>query len=215
VDALALSFSSGWASGINAYLVVLVLGIAERFGNTETLPDALGRTDVLAAAALLFAIEFVADKIPIVDSGWDAISTAIRPTIGAVLGVLLAGDADGLEQAVTGVVGGTTALASHAVKAGSRLAINASPEPLSNIAASLVEDGTVLAVAWFAIEHPEAAAVIAGVLLVLGLVALYVVARLIRRGLQRLQARRRQSSSSASNDASSSAVGRSKRSRDQ
>jgi hypothetical protein len=191
VDALALTFSSGWASGINAYLVVLVLGIAERFGETETLPDALGRTEVLVAAGLLFAVEFVADKIPIVDSGWDTISTAIRPTIGAVLGVLLAGEADGLEQAITGVVGGGTALASHAVKAGSRLAINASPEPISNIAASLTEDAAVLGVAWFAIEHPEAAAVIAGVLLALGLVALYFAAKLMRRGLNRLRRRRR------------------------
>jgi len=190
VDALALAFSSGWASGINAYLVVLVLGIAERVGETETLPNALGRTDVLAAAGLLFAIEFVADKIPIVDSGWDAISTAIRPTVGAVLGVLLAGDADGLEQALTGVVGGGTALASHTVKAGARLAINASPEPFTNIAASLTEDATVLAVAWFAIEHPETAAAIAGVLLVLGLVGLYFAAKLIRRGFDRLRRRR-------------------------
>ena len=191
MDALALAFSSGWASGINAYLVVLVLGIAERFGETATLPDALGRTEVLVAAGLLFAIEFVADKIPIVDSGWDTISTAIRPTIGAVVGVLLAGEADGLEQAVTGVVGGTSALASHAVKAGTRLAINASPEPFSNIAASLTEDATVLAVVWFAIEHPEAAAVIAGVLLATGLVALYFLAKLVRRGLDRLRGRRR------------------------
>lgn len=191
MDALALTFSSGWASGINAYLVVLVLGIAERFGETETLPDALGRTDVLVAAGLLFAVELVVDKIPIVDSGWDTISTAIRPTIGAVLGVLLAGDADGLEQALTGVVGGGSALASHAVKAGSRLAINASPEPLSNILASVTEDATVLAVVWFAIEHPEAAAAIAGVLLVLGLVMLWFVAKLIRRGLRQLRDGRR------------------------
>jgi hypothetical protein len=191
VDSLALTFSSGWASGINAYLVVLVLGIAERFGETETLPDALGRTEVLVLAGLLFAVEFVADKIPIVDSGWDAISTAIRPTVGAVLGVLLAGEADGLEQALTGVVGGSSALASHVVKAGSRLAINASPEPISNIAASITEDATVLAVAWFAIEHPQEAAAIAGVLLLLGLVALYFVAKLIRRGLHRLRGRRR------------------------
>lgn len=191
MDALALTFSSGWASGINAYLVVLVLGIAERFGETETLPDALGRTDVLVAAGVLFAVELVVDKIPLVDSGWDTISTAIRPTIGAVLGVLLAGDADGLEQALTGVVGGGSALASHAVKAGSRLAINASPEPLSNILASVTEDATVLAVVWFAIEHPEAAAAIAGVLLVLGLVMLWFVAKLIRRGLRRLRDGRR------------------------
>ena len=89
-------------------------------------------------------MEFVADKIPRVDSTWDAISTAIRPTVGAVIGVLLAGEASSLDQAVLGVVGGTTALVSHLVKAGTRLGINASPEPVSNVAASVPEDVAVL-----------------------------------------------------------------------
>ena len=185
MESLALAFSSGWASGVNAYLVVLVLGIAERVGDLAQVPDALGRWDVLAAAGFLYAMEFVADKIPYIDSTWDAISTAIRPTAGAVIGVLLAGDASTLDQAVLGVVGGGTALLSHAVKAGSRLAINSSPEPVSNVLASLTEDVAVLAVVWFAIEHPRAAAGIAGVLLAGGLVVLYLVARLVRRGWRR------------------------------
>ena len=185
MDALALTFSSGWASGINAYLVVLVLGIADRVGTVTEIPDALGRWDVLAAAGFLYAMEFVADKIPYIDSTWDAISTAIRPTAGAVIGVLLAGDASSLDQAVLGVVGGGTALLSHLVKAGGRLAINASPEPASNVLASLTEDAAVLGVVWFALEHPQAAAAIAGVLLLLGLVMLVMVARLVRRGWRR------------------------------
>ena len=190
MDSLPLVFSSGWASGVNAYLVVLVLGIADRVGDVAEIPDVLGRWDVLAVAGFLFVMEFVADKIPYVDSGWDVVSTAIRPTVGAVIGVLLAGDADTLEQAVAGVVGGGTALLSHLVKAGSRLAINSSPEPVSNVAASIAEDITVLAVVWFAIEHPRAAAAIAGILLALGLVVLYVAARLVRRGWRRWRARR-------------------------
>lgn len=190
MDALPLAFSSGWASGVNAYLVVLVLGLADRAGDLEQVPDVLGRWDVLGVAAFLFAMEFIADKIPWIDSTWDAISTAIRPTVGAVIGVLLAGEATSLEQAVLGVVGGGTALLSHAVKAGSRLAINTSPEPISNIAASLTEDVAVLGVVWFAIEHPRAAAAIAGVLLAVGLVVLYMVARLIRRGWRRWKGRR-------------------------
>jgi hypothetical protein len=185
VDALALTFSSGWASGINAYLVVLALGISDRVGSFAEIPDVLGRWEVLAAAGFLYAMEFVADKIPYVDSTWDAISTAIRPTAGAVIGVLLAGDATSLDQAVLGVVGGGTALLSHLVKAGSRLAINTSPEPVTNIAASLAEDATVLVVVWFAIEHPRAAAAVAGVLLLLGLVTVYLLARLVRRGWRR------------------------------
>lgn len=185
VESLPLVFSSGWASGINAYLVVLVLGIADRITDSADIPDVLGRWDVLGVAAFLYAMEFVADKIPLIDSGWDAISTAIRPTAGAVIGVLLAGDATSLEQAVMGVVGGGTALASHLVKAGSRLAVNSSPEPASNIAVSVGEDLAVLGVVWYAVEHPRAAAAIAAVLLVIGLVLLYFIAKLIRRGWRR------------------------------
>ena len=189
MESLALAFTSGWASGVNAYLVVLVLGIADRVGDLEQVPDALGRWEVLAVAGLLFTMEFVADKIPYVDSTWDAVSTAIRPTAGAVIGVLLAGDASSLDQAVLGVVGGGTALVSHLVKAGSRLAINTSPEPVTNVAASLTEDLAVLGVVWFAIEHPRAAAAVAGVLLAVGLVALYLAARLVRKGWRRWKGR--------------------------
>lgn len=189
MDALAMTFSSGWASGINAYLVVLVLGIADRVGSVAEIPDVLGRWDVLAAAGFMFAMEFVADKIPYIDSTWDAISTAVRPTAGAVIGVLLAGDASSLEQAVLGVVGGGTALLSHLAKAGGRLAINSSPEPVTNVAASLTEDALVLGVVWFSLEHPQAAAAIAGVLLLIGLALLLVLGRLARRGWRRWKKR--------------------------
>jgi hypothetical protein len=185
VSALAFVFSSGWASGLNCYLVVLVLGIADRVHDTTQVPNVLQRWDVLAAAAFMFAMEFVADKIPYIDSTWDAISTAIRPTAGAVVGILIAGQADSLDGAVGAVVGGGTALLSHGVKAGTRLAINTSPEPLSNVAASVSEDLAVLGVVWFAIEHPRAAAAIAAVLLAGGLILLYALARLVRRGWRR------------------------------
>lgn len=189
MEALPLVFSTGWATGVNCYLVVLVLGVADRVGDLGQVPDALGSWPVLAAAFVMYAMEFVADKIPLLDSTWDAISTAIRPTAGAVIGVLLAGDASSLDQAVAGVVGGGTALLSHLVKAGSRLAINSSPEPVTNIGASIAEDVTVLGVVWFAIDHPRAAAGIAGVLLVLGLVVLYLVAKVVRRGWRRWKGR--------------------------
>ena len=189
VDSLSLVFSSGWASGINTYLVVLVLGISDRLGDLSEVPDVLGRWDVLGAAGFLYAMEFVADKIPYVDSTWDLISTAIRPTVGAVIGVLLAGDATSLDQAVAGVVGGGTALLSHLVKAGGRLAINSSPEPVTNIGASLAEDVAVFGVVAFAIEHPQAAAFVAGVLLLVGLVLLVVIGRAVRRGWRRWKKR--------------------------
>ena len=180
-----MTFSTGWASGINAYLVVLVLGLADRLGSFTEIPDALGRWDVLAVATFLYSMEFIADKIPYIDSTWDAISTAIRPTAGAIIGVLIAGDASSLEQATLAVVGGGTALISHLVKASSRLAINSSPEPVSNIGISLVEDFAVLGVVWFAIENPRIAAAIAAILLATGLVLVYFLASIIRRGWRR------------------------------
>lgn len=191
MESLALAFSSGWASGVNCYLVVLVLGVADRLGDLAEVPDALGRWDVLAVAGVLYALEFVTDKIPYLDSTWDVVSTAIRPTAGAVVGVLLAGDASSLDQAVLGVVGGGTALASHLVKAGTRLAINGSPEPVTNVAASLGEDVAVLGVVWLAIDHPRWAAAVAGLLLALGLVLLWLAVRLVRRGVARWRSRRR------------------------
>jgi hypothetical protein len=193
VESLPLAFSSGWASGVNAYLVVLVLGLADRVGDYADIPDVLGRWDVLAIAGFLYAMEFVADKIPYIDSTWDAVSTFIRPTAGAVIGALLAGgvgpDAR-LDQVVLATVGGGTALASHLVKSGVRLAVNTSPEPVSNIGISVLEDFAVLGLVAFAVQHPRAAAGIAGVLLVLGLALLVLLARLVRRGWRRWQARR-------------------------
>jgi hypothetical protein len=191
VSALAFVFSSGWASGLNCYLVVLVLGISDRVHDTDQVPNVLGRWDVLGVAAFLYAMEFVADKIPIVDSTWDVVSTAIRPTAGAVVGVLLAGQADSLNGAVAAVVGGGSALLSHAVKTGARLAINSSPEPVTNVGASITEDFLVVSVVWFAIQHPRAAAAIAAVLLVLGLVLMYQLGKLVRRGWRRWKGRDR------------------------
>jgi len=187
VETLALTFSSGWASGVNAYLVVLVLGIAERVGGFQQVPDELGRWDVLAVAALMYAFEFVADKVPYVDSAWDVISTLIRPVVGGAIGVLLAGDSESVNALVGGVVGGSSALGSHSVKTGTRLAINSSPEPFSNMTVSATEDVVVLALVWFAIEHPFVAAGIAGTFLLIGLVVLWFAIKLVRRGWRRFQ----------------------------
>jgi len=187
VESLALTFSSGWASGVNAYLVVLVLGIADRVGGFQQVPDELGRWEVLGVAAFMYAFEFVADKVPYVDSAWDVISTVIRPLVGGTVGVLLGGDSTEINGLIGGTVGGISALASHTVKAGTRLAVNTSPEPASNISISITEDVVVLALVWFAIEHPYIAAGIAGTFLVIGLVVLWFAIRLIRRGWRRLR----------------------------
>jgi hypothetical protein len=108
-----------------------------------------------------------------------------------VVGVLLAGQSNDLHGAVAAVVGGGSALLSHAVKSGTRLAINSSPEPVSNIGVSITEDVAVLGVVWFAIQHPEAAAAIAAVLLAGGLVLLHVLAKVVRRGWRRWKGRDR------------------------
>lgn len=181
MDLLPLVFSSGWASGVNAYLVVLVLGLADRVIGFDDVPDALARWDVLAVAFVLYAVEFVADKIPYVDSTWDAISTAIRPTAGAVIALLIAGDASTLEQAVLAVVGGGTALLSHLVKAGIRAGLNTSPEPVTNVTASVGEDVTVAGVVSLAVVYPWLAFGVALTLLVVGVFLVVVVFRTARR----------------------------------
>ena len=192
MELVPVVFSSGWASGVNAYLVVLMLGILGRVTDVGDVPDALTRTDVLVVAGVLYGMEFVADKIPYIDSTWDAISTAIRPTAGAVIALLVAGDASTLEQALYAALGGGTALASHAVKSGIRLAINTSPEPVTNVGASLVEDITVAGVVLLVLYHPWIALGVTAVLLVLGTVILFLVIRRVRRGWRRRKGRDRQ-----------------------
>jgi hypothetical protein len=189
MDLVPMVFSSGWASGVNAYLVVLVLGLADRIGGFATIPDTLGRTDVLVAAGALYAVEFVMDKIPFLDSTWDTVSTVTRPAIGTAIALLVSGDADSVQQAAYGVLGGGTALASHLVKAGGRLAINASPEPVSNVVASLSEDAAVVGVVLLAINHPRIALVVSAVLLVVGGYVVYHLLRLVRRGWRRWKGR--------------------------
>ncbi len=190
VSVLPLVFTSGWASGINAYAVVLLLGVFGATGLSDDVPESLQSPGVLIAAGVLFACEAVADKIPYVDSVWDAVHTVIRPLSGAWVGALLAGQSGSLSDVAAGAIGGSTALASHAVKAGTRMAVNTSPEPFSNAILSTAEDLGVGGVVSFAMFHPEAAAIIAGVLLLLGVLLLAFLASRIRRFLRRRAQRR-------------------------
>jgi hypothetical protein len=189
-ELLPMVFTSGWASGINAYAVVGLLGVLGRFAGVDGVPSALERTDVLVVATLLFAVELIADKVPFVDSVWDAVHTVVRPAVGAALGALLAGDATSLEQALMATTGGVTALASHAVKAGIRLAVNTSPEPASNVAVSAGEDLTVAGVIALLVVQPWVAAGVAAVLLVTGAVLVVLLLGRIRRARRRWRARR-------------------------
>ncbi len=186
---MPLVLSSGWASGVNAYAVIVVMGLLGRYAGVDAVPTSVQHTDVLLLAGGMYLVEFVTDKIPYVDSLWDSVSTLIRPTIGAMLGYLLAGDADSVNAALYAAAGGGSALASHLVKASTRLAINASPEPVTNVTVSLGEDVTVVGVVALALYHPWLALVVASLLFVTGVVLVVVLFRFVVRGWRRWKAR--------------------------
>jgi len=188
---LPLIVATGWASGVNAYATVALMCVCQRADLLE-LPAAFARTDVLLVSLALFAIEFVADKVPLVDSTWDVVQTAIRPLVGGTIGALLAGEDGATALVEAGAAGGSgaLALASHSAKAGIRLAVNGSPEPFSNVILSLAEDLAVAAVILVATEYPWLAAAVAIVLLTCGVTLALMLARAVRAGLRRLRARR-------------------------
>jgi Domain of unknown function (DUF4126) len=181
MDTLPLAVANGWGCGISCYAVVLITGLVGRSGAADT-PEALQRTDVLVVAGILLAIEFVADKIPYVDSVWDSVHTVVRPAVGAAVGALLVGDGSGLDQVAAAAGTGATALGSHLAKGGIRLGVNASPEPVSNVVVSLGEDGAVATVTLLAWQYPWVAAGIAVVLLVAGAALAVFLVRRVRRG---------------------------------
>jgi len=194
---VSLIFSSGVASGVNCYAVVLVLGLLGRFGHIAAIPAVLERPSVLAAAAVLYFGQFVVGKIPMLDSVWDVVHTAVRPVVGGAIAVVMAQQAHASPTATIGAaaLGGGSALASHVVKTGMRVGVNASPEPFSNIIASLSEDLGVAGLVSFAVFHPLAAAIVAAVALVIGIALFAMLASWIRRGWQRRREARRLRSS--------------------
>jgi len=164
MDALSnigLLLGSSWATGVNMYLTIAGLGIADRVGFVD-LPgnmDAISHPLVIAAAILMFAVEFFADKIPIVDSAWDSIHTFIRPVGGAMMGYMAMADMGPVAQIPVALLTGTVAADSHLTKATTRVAINTSPEPITNSIASVTEDGLVIGVLYLVAKHP----IIAGI----------------------------------------------------
>ena len=154
--AIAVALGAGWASGLNAYAAVLVLGAAERFGLVD-LPHSLvvlASPWVMGVAALLFALNFFADKIPYVDSVNDVLQTLVRIPAGFLLAYGAAAGLSPEVAVIAGLLGGTLAAGTHIAKTGSRALINTSPEPFSNIAASLTEDVAVIGGLALAIAHP-------------------------------------------------------------
>jgi len=156
IKTLSLTMGAGWASGINLYATILVLGVLQLTGNIvlpETL-SILANPLVIGAAGIMYAVEFVADKIPGVDTGWDSIHTFIRIPAGAMLAAGAVGEVNPALAISAGLLGGGLAAGSHATKASGRVMINASPEPFSNWIASLLEDVAVLGGLWAALHSP-------------------------------------------------------------
>ncbi|HEY6790166.1 MAG TPA: DUF4126 domain-containing protein, partial [Trebonia sp.] len=171
----------------NCYAAVLVLGLLGRFGHIAAIPAVLERPEVLAAAAVLYIGQFVVGKIPVLDSVWDVVHTAVRPVVGGAIAVVMAQQAHsspGLTVAAA-ALGGGSALASHVVKTGTRVGVNTSPEPVSNIVASLLEDTGVAGLTSLAVFHPLAAAIVAAVVLAVGITVFALLASRIRRAWRR------------------------------
>lgn len=158
IGIIALTFGASWASGINLYATILALGVASTTGAIE-LPEnlqILSNPLVIGAAGFMYFVEFFADKVPGVDTGWDTIHTFIRIPAGALLasGMIAPTEAGLAAEIAVGILGGGLAAATHATKAGSRVLINTSPEPVTNWTASLAEDIAVFTGLWAALNHP-------------------------------------------------------------
>lgn len=155
-QALALTMGVAWASGINLYAAILVLGFLGLSGNMVLPPDLelLANPMVMTAAGVMYFVEFFADKIPGVDSGWDVIHTFIRIPAGALLAAGSVGPVDPAVALAAGLLGGGVSAVTHATKAGTRVLLNASPEPFTNSIASVGEDVVVMAGLWTAFNYP-------------------------------------------------------------
>jgi Domain of unknown function (DUF4126) len=179
ISTLAVSLGASWVSGINLYATVATLGLLSRFANLK-LPgelDVVTNWWVIGVALFMFVVEFVADKVPVVDSVWDVIHTFIRIPAGAVIAATAFGEFDRSVQAVALLVGGSLALSSHGTKAATRALINTSPEPVSNVVVSLAEDVLVIVAVVLALFLPVLVFFVIGAGLA---VSLWLLPRVIR-----------------------------------
>ncbi len=182
------ALGAGWSAGISVYGVVALVGVAGRFGWVDA-PSFVEQWWVIAVGVMLFAVDFVVDKIALVDSAWDAVHTFIRPAVGGYL-MSTAGDSR-LSVPALAVTGVLLALSSHSAKASTRLLVNTSPEPVSNVAVSLGEDGLVAVVMTLAIAHPTLTMFVVVLLAVASATVAVVLYRTSRRISRRIRARRR------------------------
>ena len=175
---------AGWSSGISVYGVVALVGVAGRFGWIEA-PSFVEQWWVIGVAVGLFVVEFVIDKVALLDTAWDGVHTLIRPAIGGYL-MSTATDTH-LSVPALALSGVLLALSSHSAKTATRLVVNTSPEPFSNVAVSLGEDGLVFVVMAIAISRPELAVVVVALLTVASVVVAFVFYRIARRVARRLR----------------------------
>ena len=176
---LGVAMGSAWLSGINLYAAVLTMGLLQRF-KLANLPGDLSRLSdwwIIALAGCLYLIEFVADKVPAVDSVWDAVHTFIRVPAGAVLAASAFAHFDPGVRVAALLIGGGVALSSHGMKAATRLAVNTSPEPFSNILVSLTEDVIAFAATFVMVHHPVVILVVSGISV---LIAIWLVPKIFR-----------------------------------
>jgi hypothetical protein len=175
LETLGFALGTSFASGLNLYATVAAAGLFQRFGVVQ-LPDSLqvlANPFVLGIAITLFLIEFIADKIPYVDSAWDAVHTFIRPPAAALISYSAFGHVAEEWKVGSALLAGGVALTSHGAKATTRAAANASPEPVSNWALSLLEDGLAVFLAWMAAAHPILTAAIVIVLVIISVLLIW------------------------------------------
>lgn len=190
--AIPLAFTAAWASGINPYLLVFLMGILGRITELDV-PVAFERVDVLLVFGVLVVIDAIADKIMWLDSAWDVFNTAIRPVAGGVVALLIASPTVDLPSAVIAAGGGIVALITHFAKATTRLAVNASPEPASNVVVSVAEDAAIVGVVITAIFNPWIAAAIAAALFTAAVVVALALAGTARAAMRKRRQRKAQS----------------------
>lgn len=180
---LGRTMGFSFAAGINLYATVAILGLASRFDWVALPPQfAVFDNDVVIGMALvLYVVEFVADKIPWVDSVWDTMHTVIRPVGGAVIAVATLGDASPAVEGLAALLGGTLAAGTHFTKAGTRAVANTSPEPFSNWILSIVEDVFVVGLGMLALKYPAAAAIVVAVCVVLMIVFAAWIVRAVKK----------------------------------
>jgi hypothetical protein len=187
VAALGRTLGFSFAAGINLYATVAILGLASRYGWVALPPEyhVFDNPWIIGAALVLYVVEFFADKIPWLDSVWDAVHSAIRPLGGAFIAVTTLGDASPGAKVVAALLGGTVAASSHFTKAGTRVVANSSPEPFSNWFLSLGEDAFVVGLGYLALQHPLVALGVCLVALVTIAVFAAVIVRAVRRRFAR------------------------------